>query len=816
MTHRNRRNRECEPLWGKSDRRLFRRIGVGGAFLLSVANLAFAANVALYGRGMSLGVRSDDGSYEIFGSNAGTPVIHAQIAAEIDHKWIRSSEYPRHEISQSTFADALGSGHQILVRCTGLPALPDLSYTIQMYETRGFGTITVQVQNHTHQTVTVQDIRSVEAVGTPAIDLGRTEGSDRVLSDSFSEDWPPLVIHDLGDAKQGTLRAVDSQLIFNRESRVSLFFGALTSDKFLTILHLDEKEDDQKIPGIAGYRVDSTGTTEIQATDPESEFRNGPKKNLIELSLPVAPGESLSAERLMFAVGNDYYGQLDEYGAAVRVLRQSRFSPNNLLGWWSWTAFYSAITQGNTWTNAQWLAQHLKKFGYDYFHLDLGYGYARSEYATPDASKFPHGLTPLTRKVCGLGLTMGFWTAPFEVSDRSWVYQNHKDWLVHNAQGEPIRIGENDEDGDEILFVLDSTNPGAQQYLRQTYRTLVDLWGARYIKLDFMDNTAIEGYYFRPNTTALEAQRIGLNVIREAVGEHVLLDKDGSPMLNPVGIVDDGRISQDTGHTFLRSKEAAPGIAARYYMNGNFFRDDPDAFTISRQVILDGPIHTPLTLPEAQVSIVLSAVSGGMFEIGDDLPKLGQDPDRVALVENPDLLQMAKLGRASLPVDLLTYRAEDEQPSIFLLREDARQSMLAVFNWTEEPRSHTFDVSHLNLPTRDAYKLYDVLNQDRPLEMTDGTIQLDGQPAHSVRLMKIIDTSISPAAPSITASVPSHAKAGQQLQFSGVASKGGVPALAYHWDFGDGSHGGWSKPDAYIYRDRELQGAAHRRGRRRS
>jgi hypothetical protein len=79
---------------------------------------------------------------------------------------------------------------------------------------------------------------------------------------------------------------------------------------------------------------------------------------------------------------------------------------------------------------------------------------------------------------------------------------------------------------------------------------LVKEWGASYFKLDFMDNTAIEGYYYRPQTTALEAQRIGLQIIRDAVGEHVLLDKDGSPMLNPVGLVDEGRLSQDTGHAF--------------------------------------------------------------------------------------------------------------------------------------------------------------------------------------------------------------------------------------------------------------------------
>ena len=50
-----------------------------------------------------------------------------------------------------------------------------------------------------------------------------------------------------------------------------------------------------------------------------------------------------------------------------------------------------------------------------------------------------------------------------------------------------------------------------------------------------MDDTAIEGYYFRPHMTALQAQRMGLEIIREAVGEDVLIDKDGSPMLNPVG-----------------------------------------------------------------------------------------------------------------------------------------------------------------------------------------------------------------------------------------------------------------------------------------
>ena len=237
---------------------------------------------------------------------------------------------------------------------------------------------------------------------------------------------------------------------------------------------------------------------------------------------------------------------------------------------------------------------------------------------------------------------------------------------MRNLAGEPIHIGKVGREFDD-LYALDTTNPGAQEYLRYTYRTLVNDWGVRFIKLDFMDSTAVEGVRYRPNTTALEALRIGLEIIRQTVGDDVLLDKDGSPMLTPVGIVNAGRISQDTGHTFQSTYDAAMGMAARYYMHRNFYISDPDAFTVSKQVIPDRGWHgnkKPLTLDEAEASIAVSAVSGGMFEIGDDLTALGASPDRMALVRNPDLLDMVKLSRASVPFDLMTYQQEDLQPSI--------------------------------------------------------------------------------------------------------------------------------------------------------
>jgi hypothetical protein len=446
------------------------------------------------------------------------------------------------------------------------------------------------------------------------------------------------------------------------------------------------------------------------------------------------------------------------------------------------------LSQDTAATNASWQAEHLKKLGYTFFHLDEGYQFARGEYTTADAALFPGGMKSVGENIRQHGLTMGVWTAPFEVSERAWVYENHKDWLVHNASGEPIHAGYV-VDKEDKLYILDTTNPGAQDYLHKTYSTLAKEWGVRYIKLDFMDDSLIEGYYFKPKTTALQAQRLGLGIIREAVGEGVLLDKDGSVMLNPVGIVDAGRISTDTGHMFGASKEAAPGIAARYYMNRNFYISDPDAFTVSRQRVSDQEWHggkRSLTLDEARVSIALSAVSGGMYEIGDDLPTLGLDCDRVALVENRDLINMALLGKASRPLDLMSYAPEDAMPSLFFLKESQRQSIFTVFNWTESPRTHNLTFTELGLPAQGNYQVLDVFDGSASSDATPDGIHVT-EPPHSVRIFKIVDATVPVSAPAVEVSIPAKAETGKLAVFSARLKSNNFPAVSYHWDFGDGT-----------------------------
>jgi alpha-galactosidase len=751
--------------------------------------IPFAFTASAQQQAVSLQLKPDatDGSYSISAPGISVPILRATAAAKVNGKWLHAADYPKHFVSTKIANGELGAGRLVTIQYTGRTDAPDLLLSLRTYDASPFGDMQLTAHNTTGHAIEVQDLRVLESehgkeggLKGDLINLGGSASADRVLNDSFSEDRPAMQLHDLSDAKANVHRAVGVQLLYNQQSKQSWFIGALTSNKFLSVLRLHMAP-----AGVMNaYEVDSTGTTELLI---ENSLHRSSEKDRVELSLSVPQGGELSSERMLFGVSTDYHGQLETYAHLIRDIHHALVTAPTPIGWWSWTAYYFGLDQGTALTNAQWLSQHLKPLGYDFFHIDEGYQFARGEYATPDASLFPEGMGSLEHKVINEGLTPGIWTAPFEVSERSWVYTHHPEWLVHNAQGEPIHIGFVTNSLDH-LYALDTTHPGAQTYLHSTYSKLTREWGLRYIKLDFMEDSAIEGFYHVPQTTALEAQRIGIQTIRDAVGPNVLLDKDGCELLNPVGLVDTGRISQDTGHTFSSSKDAATGIAARYYMNRNYFLADPDAFSVSTQTVDDQHWHggtKQLTLDEAKISIVLSAVSGGLYEIGDDLPTLGEAPDRLALVENRDLLDMARLGRASVPLDLMTYDPLDLQPSIFELQQTRHQSIVTVFNWSEISRSHSLTRAALGLDPKANYTVSEVLTT--PSDSTSLSASLDvKQPAHSVRVFKIINTDIPAEAPMVNATVAPSGKTGEPMSFSAVAKDAGNPILNCSWSFGDG------------------------------
>jgi len=179
-------------------------------------------------------------------------------------------------------------------------------------------------------------------------------------------------------------------------------------------------------------------------------------------------------------------------------------------------------------------------------------------------------------------------------------------------------------------------------------------------------------------------------------------------------------------------------------------------------------------------------VSGGMFEIGDDLPTLGASPERLALVKNPDLLDMARLGHASVPVDLMTYGSGDKQPSLFLLKENERQSILTIFNWTEAERNRAIDFAGLGLKEPGKYQITDVFAEQNCCSVSSRSLDIVQKP-HSVRMLRLVDTSVPAVQPAVEIRSASSAKAGETVTFTASPSSVAAPVLTCRWDFGDGS-----------------------------
>jgi hypothetical protein len=163
---------------------------------------------------------------------------------------------------------------------------------------------------------------------------------------------------------------------------------------------------------------------------------------------------------------------------------------------------------------------------------------------------------------------------------------------------------------------------------------------------------------------------------------------------------------------------------------------------------------------------------------------LSKAPERLALIQNQDLINMIRLGKASIPLDLMNFTPEDAQPSIFLLKEDDRQSILTVFNWTDQERDHLIDLATAGLPATDQYAVTDVLDNQKVAAAASGVLAFH-QPAHSVRVLKIVDAQVPAVAPALKVEHPSAGNAGSTLTFA-AHSRGGDAVLSYHWDFGDG------------------------------
>lgn len=346
-----------------------------------------------------------------------------------------------------------------------------------------------------------------------------------------------------------------------------------------------------------------------------------------------------ATETLLFYADPDVENALLRWSDSVAAASPTapRLPEKRIKGWCSWYNLYAAITDENIREHLAAAAAYRDAHdtGLDIFLIDDGFTPEMGDWLDIKP-QFPRGMKRLLGEIAEAGFTPGMWIAPFIVGNRSRLYAEHPDWVVHDrATGKPIV--QMDFYGEfrwhkrsEEYYVIDITHPGAEAWIRRVFRTWTHDWGARYFKADFMFFGAEYGpdraIWHQSGLSRIAIWRKMGAIIRKEIGNALLLGC-GCPLWASVGLVDAIRIGRDVGVKWSGDQSAESLLrdqATRNHAAGRLWQADPDC------ILLRDRFHD---LSDAQVEslALLAGLSGGVLMTSDHLGEL--TPERAKLFD---------------------------------------------------------------------------------------------------------------------------------------------------------------------------------------
>jgi len=255
------------------------------------------------------------------------------------------------------------------------------------------------------------------------------------------------------------------------------------------------------------------------------------------------------------------------------------------------------------------------------------------------------------------GLIPGLWLAPFLVSKNSRIVQEHPDWLVRKHYYDQDLGDDRDNDSDDNskrrktkaklpglgccsfgfqdssefmlahpaftvgAYALDLENPQVQAHLANVFRIVVQEWGFKMLKLDFLFAAAQQP---RNHKTRAQLMWEAMQMVRTWAGPDTILLGCGVPLGVSFMVVDYCRIGCDVGagwdtmQRFFHDREyiscfnSLTSTLARWALSGRFFGNDPDVFFIRDW-------NMGLTLTERRTLMLLNHLLGHLVFCSDPL-----------------------------------------------------------------------------------------------------------------------------------------------------------------------------------------------------
>lgn len=409
--------------------------------------------------------------------------------------------------------------------------------------------------------------------------------------------------------------------------------------------------------------------------------------------LRLAPGESLWSEKVGLLLATPEERPLEQYAEVLGKemgARAQGFSPS---GWCSWTAFGPRVTEQDVLRQVRWLAE--RRWPVQVVQVDDGWETQVGDWEPNE--RFPHGMAWLAEEIRKAGFLPGLWLAPFVVRPTSRTAREHPEWLLRDAHGRPVPAGLGSIN---LCYGLDLTRPDVEEWLARLVSRVVEEWGYRYLKLDFLYGGALKGVRQRTELSRAQALRRGLEVLRAAAGDEVFLLGCGCPLGPAVGLVDGMRIGPDVAPSweprlglltpvvrrdplFPAAGRAVRNTLVRSWAHGRLWRNDPDALILRAA-------GSRLTEAEVRTLITVVALSGGSWMLGDDLPALEAFREAWTVLGLP-----IHSGQAFVP-DLLS-RQQPQSMVVELDRPWGRGWVVALLNDTERPAELRFPLASLGL-----------------------------------------------------------------------------------------------------------------------
>ncbi|MFW9931338.1 MAG: alpha-galactosidase, partial [Candidatus Thorarchaeota archaeon] len=438
-------------------------------------------------------------------------------------------------------------------------------------------------------------------------------------------------------------------------------------------------------------------------------------------NLPVTEKDTIVSEETLVLYSKNAYQSLEEYMDFVSQRMNAIKWKNVPAGWCSWYFYYTMPDEGEIIENTDFLAN---RFGKEIEWIQIDDGYQMKVGDWDENSRFGSGLAALVKKIKEKGYRAGVWTAPFVASEHSEIFKDKRDWFVRDHDNNPIVVGENP------LWLgnyhaLDLTNPKVLKHIKGIF-TKLKQDGFEYFKIDFLYHAALLGQRHDSKITRAQAIRRGLEVIREAVGDDMILGC-GAPLGPCIGMVNMMRIGTDIA-THWRYDwgggvyECSVNTMTRAVMHDRLWVNDPDCVLVRQD-------DNELTEEEVKLWLNVVALSGGAILLSDRMMEVSEE--RLAFIDKV-LPPYRKTARA---IDAF----EKENPSIFALtleNPSGKWVVLGLINLNETPIDISVLLETIGLDPSVPHHVFDFWNQEYH-GLSEEQIAIFGLKPHTSKLLVI-------------------------------------------------------------------------------